>query len=62
MKKKFKESEFFPYLMDTYWFKETVDLYFNKEYEIKYDETMDSFLKRGVVKRSSGSLFTTVKR
>ena len=61
MKKMFKESEIFPYLMDTYWFKETVDLYFNGEYEIKYNEIMDSFLKRGAVRRSSGSLFTTVK-
>ena len=61
MKKSIKESEFFQHLMDTYWFKETVDLYFNGEYEIKYDEIMDTFLKRDVVRRSSGSLFTTVK-
>ena len=47
--------------MDTYWFIETVDLYFNGEYENKYDEIMRGFLKRGVVKRKSGSLFTTVK-
>jgi len=47
--------------MDTYWFKETVDLYFNGEYEIKYNEIMDLFLERGVVRRISGSLFTTVK-
>jgi hydroxyacylglutathione hydrolase len=61
MKKTIKESDFLPYLMETYWFIETVDLYFNGEYEKKYDEIMSAFLKRGVVKRKSGSLFTTVK-
>ena len=61
MKTRFKENDFFPYLMDTYWFKETVDLYFNSEYEMKYDEIMKSFLERGIVKRKSGALYTTVK-
>lgn len=61
MKKTIKETEFFPYLMDTYWFKETVDLYFNGAYEMKYDEIMKSFLKRGIVKQKQGSLLTSVK-
>jgi hypothetical protein len=47
--------------MDTYWFKETVDLYFNGEYEMKYDEILKSFLKRGIVNQKGGNLFTTVK-
>ncbi|CAB1078450.1 hypothetical protein D1AOALGA4SA_6189 [Olavius algarvensis Delta 1 endosymbiont] len=61
MKKTIKETEFFPYLMDTYWFKETVDLYFNGEYEMKYNEIINSFLRRGIVKQKGGDLFTTVK-
>jgi hydroxyacylglutathione hydrolase len=61
MKKTIKESDFLPYLMDTYWFKETVDLYFSGEYEKKYDEIMDIFLERGVVARQNGSFITTVK-
>ena len=61
MKKAIKESDFFPCLMDTYWFKETVDLYFNNEYEMKYNEIMNTFLGRGVVKLENGSLFTTIK-
>jgi len=61
MKKTFKNTEFFPYLMGTYWFRETVDLYFNGEYEMKYNEIIKSFLKRGIVKQKGGSLFTTVK-
>ena len=61
MKKTIKENDLFPYLMNTYWFKETVDLYFNGEYELKYNEIMNSFLERGIVQRKNGSLFTTVK-
>jgi hydroxyacylglutathione hydrolase len=61
MKKTTRENDFFPYLMNTHWFKETVDLYFNSEYEMKYIEIMNTFLERGVVKRKGGSLYTTVK-
>ena len=61
MKKTIKQGDFFPYLMDTYWFKETVDLYFNGEYEMKYDEIMKIFFERGIVKQKEGRLFTTVK-
>jgi len=61
MKVSVNENDFLPYLMGTYWFKETIDLYFNGEYGMKYRETMDTLLKRGVVKREKGSLFTTVK-
>ena len=61
MKKTIKEKDLYPYLMGTYWYKETVDLYFNNEYELKYDETMKTFFGRGVIKRENGSLFTTVK-
>ena len=61
MKKAFEEESFFHYLMGTYWFKETVDLYFNSEYEAKYSEVMNSFFQRGVVKRKGNRLYTTVK-
>ncbi len=61
MKKTIKESDFFPYLMNTYWFKETVDFYFNNEYEMKYNEIMNVFFGRRVVNRENGNLFTTIK-
>jgi glyoxylase-like metal-dependent hydrolase (beta-lactamase superfamily II) len=61
MRDTIKEDDFFPYLMNTYWFKETVDLYFNNEYEMKYNEIMNTFFERGVIKRENGDLFTTVK-
>ena len=61
MKVSFNENDFLPYLMGTFWFKETIDLYFHGEYEMKYKETMDTLLKRGVVKRKKGKYLTTVK-
>ena len=61
MKKIIKENDLFPYLMDTYWFKETVDLYFNSEYEMKYNEIMNTFFERGIIKRENENLSTTVK-
>jgi glyoxylase-like metal-dependent hydrolase (beta-lactamase superfamily II) len=61
MKKRIRETTFFPYLMETHWFKETVDLYFNSEYEAKYTEIMNAFYKKGIIKQKNGDLFTTVK-
>jgi len=52
---------FFDQLMETWWFKETVDLYFNKDYETKYQQILESFLARGLVKQNEGQFFTTVK-
>lgn len=61
MRKTVPEKRFFPLLMDTHWFKETVALYFNGEYLAKYREITDDFLKRGILGRKDGRLFTTVK-
>ncbi|HRD50504.1 MAG: MBL fold metallo-hydrolase [Candidatus Competibacter sp.] len=60
-KRTVRENDFFPYLMNTHWFKENIDLYFNGEYEEKYYEIINSFLKRGIVKRENGSLYATIK-
>lgn len=61
MKKVVPADALFGYLMQTYWFKETVDLYFKSQYEAKYEEVMNSFLKRGIIKTINGGLYTTVK-
>jgi len=55
------EDGFFDYLMDTHWFRETIDLSFHGEYQAKYDEIMKDFFDRGIVKADAGKLFTTVK-
>jgi len=61
MKKFIPADTLFDYLMDTYWFKETVDLYFKGQYQAKYDEVMNSFLGRGIIKQENNDLYTTVK-
>ena len=61
MQKTVAEDSFFQQLMSTFWFKETVDLYFDCQYEQKYAEVMKGFLQRGIVKRENGKLYTTIK-
>jgi len=61
MHKAIAEEEFFARLMDTIWFRETVDLYFNSEYEHKYNDVIENFMERGIVRRQKGDLITVVK-
>jgi glyoxylase-like metal-dependent hydrolase (beta-lactamase superfamily II) len=61
MKKVMPAAGLYGYLMQTFWFKETVDLYFKGRYEAKFEEILNSFLKRGIVKSDNGDLYTTVK-
>jgi len=61
MKRIIDAETFFTYLMSTYWFKETVDLYFNSQYRLKYNEIINGFIQRDVIKHDNGKFFTTVK-
>jgi len=61
MKRSVVQEEFFGQLMQTHWFKETIDLYFTGDYEAKYTEIMQNFIKRGIVRVDNGNLYTTVK-
>lgn len=47
--------------MEAQWFRETVDLFFGGTYQEKYNEVMDGFLRRRIVKRKNGMIYTTVK-
>jgi hypothetical protein len=60
MKKSIKENRFLSYLMTTHWFRETIDYYFNGEYEIKYEELIDDFVGKGIIVQKKGRLSTTV--
>ncbi|WP_054032785.1 MBL fold metallo-hydrolase [Desulfatitalea tepidiphila] len=60
MRKAVEAGDFFEELMATAWFRETVDLYFGGTYRSKYDEIMESFLRRGIVRAKAGTLSTTV--
>ena len=61
MRRTVNRDSFFDDLMQTLWYKETVDLYFNSEYKLKYDAIMNDFQKRGIVKVKEGQLYTTIK-
>jgi len=55
------EKSFFPRLMGTHWYKETVDLYFGGRYEKTYEEVLNKLKKRILLKEKDGCLCTTVK-
>jgi len=61
MKRGADAESFFPYLMSTPWFVETINLYFNREYRTTYDDVMKRLRGRGVVKIVDGRILTTVK-
>jgi len=61
MHKTIEADTFFDHLIGTWWFKETVDLYFDKAYETKYRQILESFLERGIIKQKEGRFSTSVK-
>jgi glyoxylase-like metal-dependent hydrolase (beta-lactamase superfamily II) len=61
MRKTVDNDSFFDDLMQTHWYKETVDLYFSGEYQAKYEDIMKDFQKRGIIKEKHGKIFTIVK-
>ena len=61
MKRAVDAEAFYSYLTDTIWFTETIDLYFNGEYHLKYNEIINGFVERGIVRHANGNLVTVVK-
>ena len=61
MRKTADSGSFFDDLMQTHWYKETVDLYFNGQYKLKYDVIMKDFQKRGIIKENNGQVYTTIR-
>lgn len=61
MKKGMREDALFPYLMHTIWYRETVDLYFHRDYQGMYRETIDGLLQKGVIRRDHGILLPLVR-
>jgi hypothetical protein len=55
------EDQFFSDLMATPWYQETIDLYFNGEYEHKYREVMEELIERRLIIRRDGFLVAGVK-
>ena len=61
MHKGFNQDNFFDHLMQTHWFKETIELYFDGNYRDMYHQVMDDFLERGIVRIKNSLLQTIVK-
>jgi hypothetical protein len=61
MKRGHSLSDFFDYLMTTYWFRAVVDLYFEGRYQEKFNELMEELLRRNTVIVKDGYYHTTVK-
>ena len=60
-KRGFPINDFFDYLMKTYWYRETVDLFFEGHYERTFMQTMESLIQKGVVLIEGGKYQCTVK-
>ena len=61
MNKRLPEREFYDYLMQTIWFPETVDYYFDRKYERMFDETINALLSKNALQINEGMVLTTVK-
>lgn len=55
------EEIFYDQLMGSHWFVETVDLYFDSEYEWKYKQVIGYLMKKGLVIRQGHALCATVR-
>ncbi len=60
MRKAVPAAAFFDQLMRTRWYPETVDFYFDGAYRAKYDEIIEAFLRRDVIRRRQDDFVTTV--
>ena len=61
MHKSIPESRFLPLLMETSWYRETVDLYFKGRYQKKFDEVTRDLEGKKAVGRNNGNWITGVK-
>ena len=61
MKAAYTYESFFEYLMSTYWYVETVDLYFRKQYRIIYEDVMEELSTKKLILRDRQMLVITLK-
>jgi glyoxylase-like metal-dependent hydrolase (beta-lactamase superfamily II) len=60
MKQAVEADRFFELLMNTQWYRETVDFYFDGAYRATYEEVVERLVRRKVMCRSGGEYTTTV--
>ncbi|MDA8336637.1 MAG: MBL fold metallo-hydrolase [Peptococcaceae bacterium] len=61
MKEGCHEADFFPYLMTTPWYPQTVDLFFPQRYRELYDDVMAELVRRNLVIRSGQRLAAALR-
>ena len=61
MKHRASAYDLFDQLLETIWFKETVDYYFNGRYKEKYKEVMEALCHKGAVEIRDNYYYTTVR-
>ena len=59
MEKTVAVDRFYPLLMQTHWYPETIARYFEGDYRAKYDEIIDAFISRDVVRCRHNHYLTT---
>lgn len=60
MRKSVAVDRFYPLLMQTHWYPETIDRYFQGACQAKYDEIIDAFVRRDVIRCRQNRYLTTV--
>lgn len=61
MSGKMKEELYFITLMETHWFPDAVNMYFQGEYLKIFNQTIKNFIDNGSIKRENGQIYTTIK-
>ncbi|HUW65656.1 MAG TPA: MBL fold metallo-hydrolase [Spirochaetia bacterium] len=61
MKRGYHEADFFPYLMTTLWYPQTVDLFFQGQYQGVYDDVMEELVRKNLVIRANQQLTAALK-
>jgi glyoxylase-like metal-dependent hydrolase (beta-lactamase superfamily II) len=60
MKKSVAADRFYPLLMQTHWYPETIDRYFQGAHRAKYNDIIDAFISRDVIRCRHDRYLTTV--
>lgn len=61
MKPGYTYEGLFEYIMSTFWYLETVDFYFKKQYRSVYEDVMKELIEKKLVLRDSEGLVTKLK-
>ncbi|GBF34694.1 hypothetical protein DCCM_3814 [Desulfocucumis palustris] len=61
MKPEYTYEDFFEYIMSTFWYPETIDFYFKKQYRPVYEDVMNELIEKSLVLRDHDKLVARLK-